>query len=301
MTGFTAPPNKDGLVLERGDFLTVKSGGTATDTTINGGLEDVLSQGLTDNTIVNQGGRLNVFGTSTNTTIHHGGAENDFGTSANTIIDDGGIENVRGVSTGTTINGGGVEDVENRGTDFSTTINDGGVQNVRNGGVADGTVISAGGVENVREFGTAIGAIINGGIQDVVDGGMADNTTINTHGAEVVDGGTANNVTFGGPQATLKLGNPGDLITRSTITNFQVGDVVDFLNTTVTNVHQNDQHTNLTVTYDIGRTTKTITYLVADQQTNTEFKLQSDGHGGTDLVLVSVTGVQPLHHSHFEV
>jgi autotransporter passenger strand-loop-strand repeat protein len=295
MTGFTAPPNKNGLVLEGGDFLTVKSGGTATDTTINGGLEDVLPQGLTDNTIVNQGGRLNVFGTSINTTIHHGGVENDSGTSVNTIIDDGGIEDVRGVSTDTTINRGGIEDVDNRGTDFSTTINNGGVQNIRNGGVADGTVINAGGVENVREFGKAVGVIINGGIQNVVDGGVADNTTINTHGVEnVVDGGSANGVTFGGPQAKLALAHPTDLLTRSTISNFQVGDVIDFLNTNVTSVSQNQQHTNVTVKYDIGTTERTVTYLVAGQQANTEFKLQSDGHGGTDLVLVPIVGVQ--HH-----
>jgi autotransporter passenger strand-loop-strand repeat protein len=297
MTGYTAPPNKTGLVLGHNDFLTVRSGGTATDTTINGGLVDVFPQGSTDNTIVNHGGRLNVFGTSTNTTIHHGGVENDSGTSVNTTIDGGGIENVRGVSTGTTINHGGVEDVDNRGTDFSTTINNGGIQNVRSGGVADGALINTGGVENVREFGTTTGAIINGGIQNVFDGGIANNTTINAHGIEIVHrGGFADNVTFGSPDATLELANPADLRTRSTISNIQVGDVIDFLNTTATTVHQNDQHTNVTVKYEIGNTTRTITYLVADQQPNTEFKLQSDGHGGTDLVLVPITGVQPLHH-----
>ena len=46
MTGYTAPPNKTGLVLGHSDFLTVKSGGTATNTTINGGLEDVFSEWL---------------------------------------------------------------------------------------------------------------------------------------------------------------------------------------------------------------------------------------------------------------
>jgi autotransporter passenger strand-loop-strand repeat protein len=293
MTAFTAPPDKTGLVLNHGDFLTVKSGGTATDTTINGGLEDVLAQGTADNTTVNDGGRLNVFGTSTNTTINDGGIENAFGMSARTTINDGGIENVRGMSTHTTINDGGIEDVQNRGTDFFTTINNGGTENVREGGEANNTTINTGGIENVHEFGTSTGAIINGGTENVFEGGEANNTTINTGGIENVhEFGIARNVTFGGPQATLELAHPFGLMALSTISNWHVGDVIDFLNTTVTRVFQTDA--SVTVRFDIGRTSLAVKYFLAGQQANTEFKLASDGHGGTDLILTPLVGV--LHH-----
>lgn len=296
MTAFTAPPNKIGLILDHGDFLTVKSGGTATDTTINGGFTDVLPQGTANNTTINEGGRLSVFGTSTNTSINDGGIENAFGMSTTgTTINDGGIENVRGMSTSTTINNGGIEDVGNRGTDFSTTINRGGTENVDNGGKAIETTINTGGVENLHEDGTSIGAIINGGTENVFAGGLADDTTIKTGGTENVHkSGHADSVTFSGPRAIFELANPFGLIARSTISNWHVGDVVDFLNTTVTSVNQNEQHTNVTVKFDIGRTSLAITYLLAGQQANTQFKLQSDGHGGTDLILTPLLGVQ--HH-----
>ncbi len=294
MTAFTAPPDKTGLVLNHGDFLTVKSGGTAIDTTINGGFADVLPQGTADDTTINEGGRLSVFGTSNNTTINDGGIENAFGMSTTgTTINDGGIENVRGMSTRTTINDGGIEDVGNRGTDFSTTINRGGTENVRDGGEAIKTTINTGGVENVHEFGTSTGAVINGGTENVF--GEANNTTINTGGIENVhEFGIARNVTFGGPQATLELANPFGLMALSTISNWHVGDVIDFLNTTVTSVFETEQHTSVTVRFDIGRTSLAVKYFLAGQQANTEFKLASDGHGGTDLILTPLVGV--LHH-----
>jgi autotransporter passenger strand-loop-strand repeat protein len=293
MTAFIAPPDKTGLVLNHGDFLTVKSGGTATDTMINGGFADVLPRGTADDTTINEGGRLTVFGTSTGTTINNGGIENAFGTSISTTINDGGLENVRGTSTGTTINNGGIEDVGNRGRDFLTTINNGGTENVRDGGETDNTTINAGGVENVHEFGMSTGTIINGGTENVFEGGEANNTTIKTGGIENVhEFGVANNVTFGGPQATLELANPFGLMARSTISNWHVGDVIDFLNTTVTRVFQTDA--SVTVRFDIGRTSLAVKYFLAGQQANTEFKLASDGHGGTDLILTPLVGV--LHH-----
>ncbi|MGC2834749.1 MAG: hypothetical protein WA238_11480, partial [Methylocella sp.] len=116
------------------------------------------------------------------------------------------------------------------------------------------------------------------------------NTTINSGGREVIDaGGNAANVTFGGPQAILELGKPSGLI--GTISNWHVGDVIDFLNTAVTRVQENPAHTTLTVTYG---TNETASYGLAGQQANTEFKLQSDGHGGTDLILIGIASPHPV-------
>ena len=39
---------------------------------------------------------------------------------------------------------------------------------------------------------------------------------------------------------------------------------------------------------------QTASYLLAGQQADTEFKLQSDGHGGTDLILTPIVGVPHL-------
>ena len=112
----------------------------------------------------------------------------------------------------------------------------------------------------------------------------AVNTTISNNGIEHVDaGGTAQNVSFSGEpgaifEAILELATPSGL--EGTIANFKVGDVIDFLKTDVTFVQQTGD--TLTVFYAGNQTAS---YTLAGQQANTEFHLQSDGHGGTDLIL----------------
>jgi hypothetical protein len=81
----------------------------------------------------------------------------------------------------------------------------------------------------------------------------------------------------------LELGKPSGLI--GTISNWHVGDVIDFLKAVVTRVQENPAHTTLTVTYG---TNETASYVLAGRQADTEFMLKSDGHGGTDLILVPV-------------
>src|SRR5262249_1632741 len=101
------------------------------------------------------------------------------------------------------------------------------------------------------------------------------------------NGGTADNVIFSGG-ATLKLETPLGL--KGTIRDWQVGDVIDFLNTNVTSVDKTGN--KLTVTYDDHKTT---TYTLAHQQADTQFQLKSDGHGGTNLTLVPIIGVGNGH------
>jgi hypothetical protein len=76
---------------------------------------------------------------------------------------------------------------------------------------------------------------------------------------------------------------------KGTISNWRVGDVVDFVNTAVTGVHKTGDV--MTVSYEDQKAS----YDLAGQQANTEFKLQSDGHGGTELILTPVVGVQHMH------
>ena len=59
----------------------------------------------------------------------------------------------------------------------------------------------------------------------------------------------------------------------------------------MTSVHKTGD--TLTVTYDDK---KTATYTLARQESNTEFKLLPDNHGGTELILVHVVGVAHAQH-----
>jgi len=160
---------------------------------------------------------------------------------------------------------------------------DGGVENVSNGGRTDNTTIAFGGVENVNIGATADNTTIAfGGVLNVM--GNAVHTTIGNGGLEnVSSGGTIGFVTFSGSDGTLQLGSPSSL-RAVTIAHWQVGDVIDLLKTKITSVSE----TGNSVTVKYG---PSVTFTVADQQANTEVALQSDGHGGTDLILVSVVGV----------
>jgi hypothetical protein len=115
----------------------------------------------------------------------------------------------------------------------------------------------------------------------------------------VLNGGTADTVTFLGLGATLNLETPLGL--KDTIRSWQVGDVIDFLNTNVTSADKTGN--KLTVTYDGN---KTATYTLVHQEPHTQFQLKSDGHGGTLLTLsltlsdhqVSVIGIADAGHGH---
>jgi autotransporter passenger strand-loop-strand repeat protein len=212
---------------------------------------------------------------------------NSGGVAKDTTINNGGVENVNkgGDAMLTTINRGGVENVFAGGTAVETIINKGGVENVNGSGVAFDTTINNGGVENVND-GMAFDTIINKGGVENVNGGVTLDTMINNGGVEnVLSGGTAFDVAFSGPHATLNLATPLGL--KGFVANWHVGDVIDFLKTDVTSVQQTGNR--LTVTYDDN---KTATYELSHQQHHTEFQLQPDGHGGTNLILVHAGGVQ---------
>jgi autotransporter passenger strand-loop-strand repeat protein len=216
MTTYTAPPNQTNLVLNKGDTLDVNSGGNATGTTINGGLEKVLAGGL-----------------DAGATIHHGGAQDVFG-----------------VAFGATIDSRGLQVVEHGGTASHTTINDGSL--------------------HIR--------------------GFAVDTTINNGGGEIVSVvGVTENVTFGGDHALLAIAaNPSHLI--GDVTNWRVGDIIDFRTTTVTSAHETGNV--LTVTYG----DQSASYRLVGQQPNTKVEIQKDSFSGTELVLTPLVGAQHHHH-----
>ena len=262
MTTYKAPPTQTHLVLNGGDTLNVEANGLAFDTLINQGAVLNVAAGGTDIGTTNNGGNEYVFGTSTDMTLNFGGL---------VFVEAGAI-------TGTTINAGGTE-YDQGGASIGTTINLGGSQYVQNGSTATNTTIDGAFAIQYVDGGTSIATTIKAGLQIVRNGGMANNTIILDGGVEhVQNGSTANNVIFAGSNSLLELDKPSGL--TGTIIDWNVGGKIDFLNTMVTGI--NETGNTLTVTYGDH---ETASYSLAGKQANTEFKLQPDGNGGTDLIL----------------
>lgn len=190
--------SSSGIVVSRGETLTVEAGGTAISATVqSGGVLEVGFGGL-----------------DSGTTILRGGSEIVLlgGTDGGAIVSSGGTLGVRagGTADPATIYSGGYEIVSAGGSDLGALISGGsqldygyvsaatvftGAQIVESGGVAAATVLS-GGNEIVSAHGSDQNTQIAGGSQ--LDHGVADGDTI-LAGAQVVQaGGTASGTTISG-------------------------------------------------------------------------------------------------------
>ena len=248
-----------GTIINGGNQV-VQSGGLATGTTITSGAQQNF--GTASNTTINGGTQVVVSGASAAGTIINGGLQDDIGAASSTTIN-GGMQRVQigATATNTTVNGGFQDDY---GSAIGTTINRGGTEVIEQGGTATGTVIAGGtqgvfgtasnttisaGLQRIEFRGVAIGTTINGGFQD--DFSTATGTTVNAGAAQIVEfgaianntvinggleyvnaGGIANGVTFAGHTGTLQLRDPASL--TGTISGWQRGDEIDFLNGQVT-------------------------------------------------------------------
>src|SRR5436190_1094357 len=288
-----------------GGMQRVQIGATATNTTVNGGFQDDYGSAI--GTTINRGGTevIEQGGTATGTVIA-GGTQGVFGTASNTTIS-AGLQRIefRGVATGTTINGGFQDDF---GTATGTTVNTGAAQVVEQGGTATGTVIAGGtqgvfgtasnttisaGLQRIEFRGAATGTTINGGFQD--DFSTATGTTVNAGAAQIVEfgaianntvinggleyvnaGGIANGVTFAGHTGTLQLRDPASL--TGTISGWQRGDEIDFLNGQVTSAAISGS--TLQVTMSGGQS---FSYHLAGQESGTIVQLSF----GSQLRLVA--------------
>ncbi|APL11425.1 adhesin (plasmid) [Escherichia coli] len=211
------------MLLNAGDTATdttinydggqsVSSGGSATNTTINGGSQFVYG-GSATNTTINNGGIQSVTGGSvTDTTINGGGRQwlDDGATATNTIINNNGSMSVRdGASaTNTIINNRGSMVVEVGGSATNTTINSGGGLSVYGGASAVDITQNSGGAISTNTSATLSGTntngsfsiaggsasnmlLENGGYLSVNSGHQATSTTINSGGGLSVDGGAS--------------------------------------------------------------------------------------------------------------
>ena len=173
------------------DGITFKVLGTATNTTILAGGKQIV-------------GNFGEGGSATNTVIN--GGEQDvelLATASYTTINKGGIQHVAGLyihdepgpgrADHTTVNNGGEQDVDT-GIVTATIVNAGGVQNLTNGGIASDTIVKSGGVINASGetvyyspggyFATVIRSefdsadVGSGGQMHLSGAGIAKNTTI---------------------------------------------------------------------------------------------------------------------------
>jgi autotransporter passenger strand-loop-strand repeat protein len=288
------------IVLSTG-YQGIYSGGTAIGTVVSGGAEYVFSGGIASSTLVKpigiQAGEQIVRGGVTVSTVLDGSAFPsvgalqivDSGTASATIISSGGTQQVdsAGTAISAIVSKGGAQVIGftpiagQHPVAMGTVVSSGGTEYVSSGGTASGTTVSIGGVQLVFSAGSAVATTIGAGGQETVSsGGTASGTLIGSGGTEFVSsGGTAVGVAFGGSAATLDIRNPSGL--SGTISNWQAGDTIDFVSTSVTSATISGS--TLTVTVSGGQTFQ---YQLSGQQANTSAALLSDGSGGTEVELV---------------
>ena len=148
--------------FQSGATFVIDYGYTENDFTVANGITFKVLGTATNTTILADGkqivGNFGEAGSATNTVIN--GGEQDVELLANasyTTINMGGIQHVAGLymhdepgpgrADHTTVNNGGKQDVDT-GIVSSTTVNAGGVQDLTNGGIASGTIVESGGVIN---------------------------------------------------------------------------------------------------------------------------------------------------------
>ena len=278
-----------GTLVKTGGFQYIDAGGSASDTVIDGGFQyvDGTATGGSVGGGSSQGG-----GVATGVTVKTGGAQHVYhgGSATGTIVEAGGFQDVYhatisgtnlsgnqqvldgGVATNTVIENGGNSYVGAGGSVTGTTVNGGGLLYVDAGGSAASTAIN-GGVGFV--IGTASGTTVNSGELDVA--GTADNTHLAGGVEHVFAGGVQNGVDFAGAAATLTLENASGL--TGTVSNFELGDAIEQLNTSVSS------YTFDGSTLTLATNSGSYSYQFAGVQSGTELNVTDDGHGGSAISL----------------
>lgn len=157
-----------GSLVQTSGLMHVHNGGLAMNATVIGGLQVVWSGGTASNTTVNGAG-------SVGGSQHVGPTGSAFATTVNS----GGFQFNYGDAVGTIVNSAGSAVTFSGGTNTSAQINAGGSYHVIGGGIAsDLTVTGSGGQAYVWSGGSLQGATVNGGFLEVLSGGVASGSTI---------------------------------------------------------------------------------------------------------------------------
>jgi outer membrane autotransporter protein len=184
----------DGSVVDSGGRLEVYQGSTVTNTDLQGGTMALNNNTSVSNTTVDNNSTLEVgSGASTTGTVIVSGKEEVLsgGSSTGAKIN-GGTQDVEGTVNTATVNSGGTQNIKNGGVSNNTTINNGGVQNVANGGTSDGDIIKNGGTQNITAGATVVDTSIDGGEQVLNSGVIVTGAEVKNSGKQTVNsGGTA--------------------------------------------------------------------------------------------------------------
>lgn len=190
-----------GSVIGDGHYQYVY--GTATDTTVDsGGEQDVTQSGTAIGATVNSGGMQLDWGTASGTALD-GGKQYVYGTATDTVVAAGEeVVESTGSANGSTIDSG-TSQIVYAGGSVSGTAVEGGTQYIYGATSVDQTTIDNGGVQYL--YGTATNTIVNsGGEQDVTSTGnivgTATGTTVNAGGFQIDWGVAVNTVLDGGNQ-----------------------------------------------------------------------------------------------------
>jgi autotransporter passenger strand-loop-strand repeat protein len=245
------------------------SGGLATFSVVDsGGVEYIESGGLAQNLTVRSSGVFDVLsgGTASGTTISSGGTQSVAGTNSGAVLS-GGLEIVGsgGVASGTSISSG-TETVLSGGTASGSLIL-GGSQIVSSGGTAIGDVVRAGS-QVVSSGGTLIGDTISGGVVVLEAGAVLGG------GVDFASGGTLEILGTTMPTAPISGFSPGVSIDLASIA-FDSGGSGQLASGNVLQLVESGQ------TYQLN-------FDPAQDFTDRQFVLTSDGSGGTDVTLVHV-------------
>jgi antigen 43 len=186
--------------VSSGGYLTISTGGFATDTTVSGGGYEYVFSGMANSTTVDSGGTdfVSSGGAVNFTTIASGGFEYVYlsGVARGTAIDSGGDQFIlSGGSAGGAAIDGGKQYVYSGGDATFTTVV-GGDEFIYSGAVAYATTISRGGLVEVESpTGVAIATTVKSAGDLYVAAGSANFATISSGGYDHVSSGVTNGTT----------------------------------------------------------------------------------------------------------
>jgi len=264
---------------------TISAGAVAHNTTINnGGTETVLSGGITSGNSVYGTEVISSGGIDSGSTIQQSGIETVLsgGTAINTYSNDGGVQINGGqelVTSGYStyyiaLNNSGSETISAGGQANYTAINSGSSEFVSNGGITTNSIVYNGGSEVISSGGQDnVTTVSSGGSEIILNGGIAHNTTVTSGGSEVI---------YSGGELMISAGsNPSNgLILNG-------GAIIDLIGIAATAATVNSAN-QLVVT---SGNTVVDTLGLLGNNSNDQFITQSDGNGGTDILVKSLTSV----------
>ena len=224
-----------GVIVGPGTANPYSTHGTANNTVVNdGGILNISSKGIANEATINVGGNMYLYGASNNSLIN-GGLQriSMYGVSNADTIENGGVQDIgmdgyayNAVAINTILNNGSTQNLSGRGSSSEgVELYNNSIQNINNGATATRTELLFNSTQNIND-GTANGTkLSSGSVQNVNDGGVAIDTELLNSDATTYVGATQNVNKGGVAVDTFAKGggtqyvNYGGIATRTTVDN----------------------------------------------------------------------------------